>query len=286
MAIILWCQKICRWFMGIFHGIFSGYQSNTEWPISRNIFEINITNFCNLKCPNCQACVATAPDKSHIAIEHISSFVDNSISLKCAWSAIKLTGGEAVLHPKIFNIISLIEKYVEFNKKCIAKSGLNIPCTTVRLLTNGTPDSTKIISKIPKWIIVQNQASLETKVWSKFESFNVAPIDLEQYKNVNSQLFRQGCMRICKCGGAALGTDGLYYPCVVSYQIARVFKLKIGIPSLRLFVNASDRSLRDILEKTCRYCGYFKYPRHHVNKQTTSKTWQEAINDYNREPHL
>jgi len=258
----------------MFHGN-EEYKTNVVWHINRHIFEINVTNMCNLRCPNCQACVGIAPDFTHISLKHVEKFIEDAISLKCCWDTIKLTGGEPTLHPQFKEIVFLLDKYRLFNRSSIKKSGLRIPVCQFKLLTNGT--NSEFTKGLPKWLKLQNQNSIPNKIWNIFESFNVSPIDTPEYKDIDKKVFRQLCSRVTKCGGCALGADGLYYSCEVSYHVDRVFDLKTGVTTLKQLLDATDNEARDRLAKCCMYCGYFKYPRDVVTKQVVSPSWKKAI---------
>ena len=72
-----------------------------------------------------------------------------------------------------------------------------------------------------------NNTAKVTNVQPEFQTFNVAPIDLEGYQGAN---FSNGCMitQICGIGVTPYG----YYPCAVAGAIDRTFGLNLGRKTL------------------------------------------------------
>jgi hypothetical protein len=215
-------------------------------------------------------------------VEHVRLFVDESIRLRCSWEKIKLQGGEPTLHPEIETILELLGKYRSFQMKAVKESNLDIPTCAYTLFTNGTHGD--VLNSFPKWFNVINSNMKKTKLWKIFQSVNVAPIDLEEYRNQDGSIFDMGCHRVTTCG-PGMGTNGLYYPCMVAYHVDRVFKLNTGIVSLEEYLNMPDDELRKrVLRKCCAYCGFFKYPRDITAKQQISPSWQKAFEEFRDEP--
>jgi MoaA/NifB/PqqE/SkfB family radical SAM enzyme len=244
-------------------------ETNVKWPINRRIGELNLTDACNLRCPNCQASCNIVPSEDFLPVEKVEEFVNASIRLKHSWDKIKCTGGEAAIHPYLHKIVNILGEYRKWHSKC-----------DIAVLTNGTEYSSNRVQGLPDWCRIQSQDTLDNKSWEIFESAHVAPIDLPDYQNIDEAVFRQGCCRITICGGCTVGTNGLYYPCNILYHINRVFDLGLGLKSLDDYLSASDEELRDMLKPGCRLCGYFKYPRDTVGKQVTSPTWEKAFSKY------
>lgn len=252
-----------------------------SWRTNFRIVHLNLVNFCNLQCPNCQSFCTMAPSTDAIPVKYIRKFVDDAIRLKCRFEIIKLYGGEPILHPQISEICDIINDYRKFYLKSSKNSPFNEPVFDCVCDTNGIPQSMDLISKhLPKWMSIQNSEKLTRQSWRIFTNVNVAPIDVPRYKNEN-ELFRSGCCMTTVCGGVSLLCNGSYYPCPVSGHIDRVFGLKTGIPDLENFINLGIKYYRDVFQKSCRYCGIFKYPREMSSKQDNSPTWKKAFSDYN-----
>lgn len=82
---------------------------NTEVKVSMKSLSFMITDKCNLKCVFCSK-NANMSNARFMSPE----FIDKTIKDALKWSDIKiinLTGGEALLHPKIDEILSIIDSY-------------------------------------------------------------------------------------------------------------------------------------------------------------------------------
>ena len=238
--------------------------TNTQYTFRKDVAEINVTNECNWKCINCQSVCGLAPNKERVTIKAVENFVEETQRLKHRWLQIKLTGGEPLLHPEIFKITELLSQL----------------STNIILNTNGSQKSK--LEDIKNRFKLQVVSS-ETKSAGTFESMNLAPIDLPEYKNVDENVYKYGCPRTQKQHGITLGADNKYYPCPTLYHVDRVFDLKLGIESLAELINMSEEEIRDkFFKKACRYCGFFKYPRDMVAHQIISPSWEEAIKRYNQ----
>lgn len=222
---------------------------------SNSAIEIDITYNCNLNCLNCNRSCTQAKTDESMTIDQIKNFIEQSIEKNIKWKKISLVGGEPLIHENIFEIIDLILHYKNhFSRK-----------TKIYLVTNGILEE-KLIS-VPKDIIVIN-SNKKTKV-SKFISFNVAPIDLKQYKNKD---FRNGCSILKYCG-MGLNMYG-YYPCAIAGGIDRVFKLNRG----REKIPEKNDLMLDELNIFCRLCGHFKKHDNAVSCEM-SETWKKIYNN-------
>jgi sulfatase maturation enzyme AslB (radical SAM superfamily) len=198
--------------------------------------------------------------------DQISRFVEESIGLGWKWDVIKLRGGEPTLHPELFEVIELLERYHKVNPDC-----------KFHILTNGFSEETKwILTKMPKWISVDNS---EKKILSKttigklrHDSFNIAPIDLWIYKLAD---YTKGCWRPSHCG-MALSRYG-YYPCAAGIHVSRVFGVEVGIKKLG---QVNEERFLKVLNSLCRYCGHYKQPNDSTARNVISKSWRDAFNKY------
>lgn len=206
--------------------------------------------------------------------------MDDAIRLKTRFELFKLYGGEPVLHPQIGAVCEIIDQYRQFHLNCVKQSPFKENRCKFVCDTNGCPSSMKLIEeKLPKWFSLQNADTLNTKIWKIFTSVNVAPIDTPEYRN-EDKLFREGCQMTTVCGGVSLHCNEQFYPCPVAGHIDRVFKLNTGVPDLQTFLMGGPNAYREVFQKTCRYCGWFKYPREIVDEQQISPSWEKAIQDH------
>jgi hypothetical protein len=232
------------------------------WDPNVQKVEIELTSYCTLACHNCNRSVPQAPCQEYVTVEQIKKFVDESISKKWRWKSIGLTGGEPTLHPYFFDVIDVLQRYKEFHPRC-----------RVILFTNGyRKDLQHILSRLPEWITVLNSEKVSNS--NKFCSYNVAPIDLDEFKDKE---FSQGCRIVDYCG---LGFSRYgFYPCGPGASLDRVFGFDIGLKNLQL---VDEKNLREQLTTLCKYCGHFKdnYRSEVVSEEMISSTWTKAYEEY------
>lgn len=232
------------------------------YATNHRIIELNITFNCNLKCLNCARSCRQAPDRANISIEQIKKFIMESQKKNRRWETIVILGGEPTLHPDIFEILELLVSY----KKQRGNK------TTLKLVSNGFGSEVKnVLAKISPQILVNN--TNKKSVINRFFSFNIAPVDLEEYAKAD---YSNKCL-ITKSCGVALSKYG-YYCCSNAAGIDRVFGFDVGRKKLPLDGD-------EMLEQAailCRYCGRFKVSsssRCILEEEKMSLSW---INAYER----
>ena len=254
---------------------------NRRWVPDIHIAHLNIVDFCNLQCPNCQSFCVLAPSNNCVSLECIERFVDDSIRLRWRWRIVKLYGGEPILHPHIAALCAIIGRYRDFYRKSVQDSPFQEGTCQFVCDTNGSPKALGLIARhLPKWFSVQNARTIETKAWRAFTYVNVAPIDLPLYQTTGASIFREGCSIPETCGGVSLQCNGQYYPCPIAGHIDRVFRLGTGVPDLETFLKGRIKLYRNVFHRTCGHCGWFKYPRDVVSEQVISPSWERALADY------
>jgi hypothetical protein len=199
-----------------------------------------------------------------MSLEQITKFVHESIELNWRWKSIVLIGGEPTLHPQLFEILSILKKYKDLNPRC-----------TIAVATNGFgPRTNEILSQLPGWVRIDNSQKQSND--HEFSSYNIAPIDLAEYKTAD---FAKGCSYIQNCG---LGlTKYGYYPCGPGASVDRVFGFDIGLKKLSLLNNTQ---LKIQLKKLCQFCGHFKddYGSEKITTEKMSARWQKAYKKYKK----
>jgi hypothetical protein len=232
------------------------------YPSIRRI-NIHLTNYCDLKCPECCSLCHVAPDNTHMSMDEFNFLMDYSFHNK-EWGEIVLYGGEPTFHPNFFDIIDILDEY---RKKYL--------CCTVKICTNGYSDKTKeIISKIPDWVVIENSTFAGFSLKLKgHRSMTIAPIDLPEYKNDE---FSKGCWTSPHCG-RAYASDG-FFPCSAAAHINRVMGLNLGIKDINTGCNGK---MKDIMPSFCKFCGLYIYPFRYSNRNEISPTWEKAIKKYN-----
>jgi hypothetical protein len=201
-----------------------------------------------------------------MSLGQIEEFVNESIELNMGWKRIRLMGGEPTLHPQFFEILNIVKRYKNINPKC-----------NIEISTNGYGSKVnEALSKLPEWVNVRNSKK-ESNI-HKFIDYNVAPIDLEEYKNAD---FTKGCWITEECG---LGLSRMgYYPCGAGASVDRVFGFNIGIKRLSL-VNHS--TLKNQLILLCKYCGHYKKNLKRITEEKMSASWHKAYEKYKKENQI
>jgi nucleoside-diphosphate-sugar epimerase len=241
--------------------------NSREYFRSRKRIEIDITYRCNLQCIDCNRSVSQVPSKDEMSLEQIKKFVKESIDEKIYWERIRVLGGEPTLHPQFFEIIDQLLWY----KKEYSTS------TIIEIVSNGYGEKVKAkIKKIKALDVFIDENSYKdgNLVQRDFDSFNVAPEDIEKYGTSNYSL---GCWITESCG-IGLTPYG-YYPCAISGGIDRIFGYDLG----RKRLPEDSDEMKDLLNTFCRKCGHFKN-RHfedlegkaEVHHGEISKTWEDA----------
>jgi len=230
--------------------------------INLNQIELEICTECNLHCLNCDRSCTQAVSNEYMTLDQISEFIKESKELNWKWKRISLLGGEPTLHINFFEILEILNKY-----------RLETGCE-IEVVTNGFGNKVKkTISEIPNWVLIRN--SNKTSPIQYFYSYNVASIDLNEYKNSD---FSKGCWVSGYCG-IGLTVNG-YYPCGAGASVDRVFNKGIGIEKLK---DVNETSLRQQMKFLCSVCGHFKrnFEGTLITSEIMSETWKDAYLKYN-----
>ena len=222
--------------------------------------EIEITTDCNLNCYNCNRSCRQAPSEENMSVAQIKKFVAESIGAGRRWARIRILGGEPTLHPQFFEILEVLIRYKrEYS-----------PETVLMVVTNGFGEKVQaVIARLPPEIVLENTKKRSAR--NMFDSFNVAPVDLPEYKGVD---YTNAC-HACSMFAIALTRYG-YYPCGAGAGIDRVFGFNIGKKTLPPVTDG----MQDQLSVLCRYCGHFKHHIQGTDKEQFSPVWQEAYKKY------
>jgi hypothetical protein len=206
-----------------------------------------------------------------MSVDQIAKFVEESINLEWRWNRITIIGGEPTLHPSFFEIVNILSGYRPHS------SGAKF-----WMYSNGYGARVKkVLSSVPSWIKVLN--TNKTRMNPLFSAYNVAPIDIEEYKSAD---FSKACCitEICGLGLTRYG----YYPCGAGGSIDRVFGFDIGLKNLEDV--AAAETLQQLM-RLCAHCGHYKDhdsklksatssadERHDpwVDYQVTSESWKLA----------
>jgi hypothetical protein len=238
-----------------------------QYRRSRDLIEIDITYLCNLHCLNCNRSVHQAREASHMPLEMVSRFVDESVARGKVWRRIRVLGGEPTLHPQFPQIIETLTTYSRRHPDCI-----------VEVVTNGHgPRVAEALASLPEDVWVDNSAKTG-RVQPTFGPFNLAPRDDPKYRGAD---FSNACAvaRDCGVGLTPMG----YYPCAVAGGIDRILRANLGVPDLPQ--DADD--MLAAAERLCSYCGRFRdghfVPRPLRPELTTeaiSPSWEQLYADW------
>ena len=137
-------------------------------------------------------------------------------------------------HTKLseYEILKIVKRLREIDSQC-----------KIEILTNGYGSRVnKVLSILPDWVNVIN--SNKTSNRSRFFSYNIAPIDLEDYQNAN---FIERCW-ITHDSGLGLTRYG-YYPCGAGASADRVFGFDIGQKELSSINDSISLSIEPIKDE-------------------------------------
>src|SRR3712207_347384 len=101
-------------------------EKKRRWTSNMSRVEIEISTFCNLRCPNCDRSSPQAPSDECMSIEQIERFVAESVELDWPWERVVILGGEPTLHPDFDDVLDVLGKYHRHR-----------PETVFRMYTNG-----------------------------------------------------------------------------------------------------------------------------------------------------
>ncbi|MES9962265.1 MAG: radical SAM protein [Candidatus Sedimenticola sp. 20ELBAFRAG] len=240
----------------------------TQYKPDHDCIEIDITYACNLNCPNCNRSVNLKP-ADQMTPYQIGHFIQESIEQNRKWKRIRLLGGEPTAHPQLLDILNAFLDYKRNHS----------PRTLIEITTNGHGKKVeKILATIPEGVVITNTEK-SSGAQDYFVTFNVAPMDLEEYENVD---YSNGC-EITAENGIGLTKYG-YYPCAVAGGIDRIFGLGLGRQSLP----EKGEDMHNELDQLCRYCGHFKRGNHTVSdSHEISVTWRTEYAEFKqRQPAL
>lgn len=204
----------------------------------RNIV-LEITYECNLMCDFCNRWCKLTPvknDSSRMTVEQIQHFVNE---MKVYHTPeIKISGGEALLHPDILQILDTL--------KILLDEG---HCKQISLLTNGILEEK--IKDIPRWVNIVNSKKIKQPfIHSKY---GIPPIELNKIVNAENNkcdhIFDISNCSIC------LNKWGYYLagPCGA---LDRFIGVDAGVKTLKEIIESDFKVLEDQQDKLCKFCGF------------------------------
>jgi hypothetical protein len=208
---------------------------------NRHNIVLDVTYECNIRCPDCDRYCTDAPGgtESRMTVEQVARFVQEVIKENHHWKVVKLSGGEPLIHPDIFDIVLLLHPLLKKEKT-----------DQIVLLTNGF--SPAKASGLPSWLVVENSMkNVSSRSISFHEKIGPAPVDINMPFNLDvnqCQPTEFGCA-IC------LNAWGYYLtsPCAA---VDRIFGLDVGVRSLKEILESKYVCLEEQQKSLCQYCGH------------------------------
>ena len=217
--------------------------------------ELDLTTFCNFKCPSCSRGCDKFPSTDIMTVEQVTNFVVDSISLNYKWISIGLLGGEPTLNQHLPIILDILHDYLVWNQN-----------VDIWMMTNGSSNM-----EFPDWlrVVVNNDHSYH-------HAFYVSPVD-EDYYGCNLR-----CESLDKCG-MGLGPYG-YTPCVLGTGLSRIFKY----PTIKQLHDVNINTMLLHCKLYCQHCGWYLVDSddrsrgiiYNYDRDYMSPTWQNAHNFY------
>lgn len=249
-----WRQfRISRWVTSVL---------GPQYRRSRSLLELDITYACNLHCYNCNRSVRQAPEKLHLPVEKLRTWVDEWISRGKRWRRIRVLGGEPTVHPQFQEIMVELLRYREWS-----------PQTLLEVVTNGYgPEVEARLKELPRDILVENSQK-QSVVQPVFGPFNLAPADDQKFQHTD---FANACAIASNCG---MGLTPMgYYPCALAGGIDRITEDGLGLQTLP----ADEDDMLPSASNFCRLCGRFRdghyippQLRPALTEEIMSPTWRE-----------
>lgn len=109
----------------------------SDYEVFLEMIQFEITGRCNMKCRHCRAWQDPQED---MTLETVQKVLDFAVSEACSEMRFTISGGEPLLHPKLFEILEMISKKVDSVK------GKEIDHTVIT--TNGLLLNEKLIKKL------------------------------------------------------------------------------------------------------------------------------------------
>ncbi len=258
-----------------------------SWEKGRKTFipnvtriELDITYECNLKCHHCNRSCTQAPTETHMTLEQVKFFIEESVQASRQWDLINLLGGEPTIHPQFEEIVdALLRDYIDPHS----------PKTTLQVTSNGFGELVqRTLAALPEHpnLVIDYNSFKTDKAVPYFTPFNLAPVD---DSNAPKHEYHKGCWVTSYCG---IGLNHLgYFACGVAGGIERILKAGEGIQSLQEL----DCRLQEQLETYCKLCGNFtayaanrgdfmeRAEKDTPPKIAMSETWRKLYRKHNNE---
>jgi hypothetical protein len=217
------------------------------------IVELCLTYRCNLMCYNCSNLCSQAPIEGDLTMCNIEQFISD---IKSSTTVnITLHGGEPSLHPGIGFLLKKLKE-------------LNIPLWL--LSNNANEHITKLITTLHDQFNIPLGISTKKEKDQWYVPINESPFDLDED-------YTLGCFQTRDCGICYnyLG----WFPCSPIAAAARVF----GYKGCKTLNELTENKIQEYFINHCKHCGFaFTNQRQRVNKQAMTKTWINALEQYNR----
>ena len=188
------------------------------------------------------------------------------------WEALHILGGEPTMHPNFVEIVTMLEDWFMEHS----------PDTDLKVITNGVSKKTqKNLMSIPERWRYDNSFKFDReRDTSHFEPFNLAPIDLPQWRGED---FTKGCY-ITQDSGIGLTPYG-YFHCAIAGGIERIVNLGHGFKEMP----EHPWQFLEMMKDYCRFCGHYLSDAFmerserigmDTSPETVSESWQLAYDEW------
>jgi len=94
---------------------------------------VEVTNACNLACPVCYSDAGKTGDRK-LPLDDFKRYVERLIEQKGGLDSVQLTGGEALLHPEVFEMIAFLHANPRVTKVYLPTNGLLLKESAIKKL--------------------------------------------------------------------------------------------------------------------------------------------------------
>lgn len=198
------------------------------------ILEIQIIGECNLNCKNCSALVDFNYNKNYqITLDEINEII--KVAKLSRIQVIVITGGEAIMHPEIEEIIRLV-----------TKAGFQVWMNTNGILKTKLENLKKLF---PNNLVYKNTQKTSS-VQPLFKNFHFTTQDI---LDIGGEVLAINTPEQCILASRSIYHLGKYYQCCLGGMCDQVNNLNVGIE-----FNNEPIDIEQLREKQrilCSHCG-------------------------------
>jgi hypothetical protein len=237
------------------------------WTPNLLQIELCLTYRCNVLCNNCSNLCTQAPcPYGDLPVEKVNEFFAQSVSCNHPWKKITLHGGEPILHKDIETICGMAAIYKDKHN----------PTVIISLLSNGCCDKTlERLDDLKERYHVELGISEKVRSNRRGDGTPIPYIPVNESPEDIGIEHDNGCFQTSECG-ICLNYLG-YFECSPAAAAARVFGYK---PLKSTVEGLSIAAMQKGFKEHCKHCGFSAPNRPRVIAQSSTKTWEKALEKY------